>query len=131
MKWAAEFCQFEKKIEHSSTNGLTPIYEERMLYSLFVETRCTSKLLQGEMCRSSIDKMTRPIMKNMSVVAMAFNLPVSCVYSCRNVLEVHRYFPVHVEQMLHLFCKLFLSKRRTASLVIGAFLNNDAIWRLW
>ena len=71
---------------------------------LFVETRYTSKLLQGEMCRSLIDKMTRPIMKNVSVVAVAFNLPVSCVYiySCR--------------------------KRRTASLV---FFNNDAIWRLW
>ena len=47
---------------------------------LFVETDYTSKLLQGEMCQSSIDKMTRPIMKNMSVVAVAFNLPVSCVY---------------------------------------------------
>ena len=46
-------------------------------------------------------------------------------------LEIHRYFPVHVEQTLHLFCKLFLSRRHTASLVIGAFFNNDAIWRLW
>ena len=53
-----------------------------MLYSLilFVETGCTSKLLQGEMCRSLIDKMTRPIMKNVSVEAVAFNLPVSCAY---------------------------------------------------
>ena len=49
-----------------------------MLYSLilFVETGRTSKLLQGE-----IDKMTQPIMKNVSVVAVAFNLPVSCVYT--------------------------------------------------
>ena len=96
-----------------------------MLYSLilFVETGCTSKLMQGEMCRSLIDTMTRPIMKNM---AMAFNIPVSCVYiyNCRNV---HRYFPVHVEQRLHVFCKLFLSRRHTASLVIGAFFNNNAI----
>ena len=50
--------------------------------------------------------------KRVCVVAMAFNIPVSCVYiySCRNVLEVHKYFPVRVEQTLHLFCKLFLSK---------------------
>ena len=47
---------------------------------LFVETECTSKPLQGEMCRSLINKVTRLIMKNMSVVAVAFNLPVSCVY---------------------------------------------------
>ena len=54
-----------------------------MLYSLiyfFVETGCTSKLLQGETCQSLIDKMTRPITKNMPVVAVAFNVPVSCVY---------------------------------------------------
>ena len=66
----------------------------------------------------------RPIIKNVSAVAVAFNIPVSCVYilySCRNVLEVHRYFPVHVEQTLHLFCKLFLSRRHMASMVIGAF----------
>ena len=52
--------------------------EERMFYSLilFVET---SKLLQGKMCRSLIDKMTRPIMKNVSVVALAFTVSVSCV----------------------------------------------------
>ena len=43
---------------------------------------------------------------------------VHIIYSCKNVLEVHRYFPVHVEQMLHLLCKLFLSRHRTAYLVI-------------
>ena len=90
----------------------------RDVHILFVETRCTSKLLQGEMCRLSIDKMTRPIMKNVSVVALAFNVPVSCIYSCGNVLEVCRYFPVHVEQVLHLSCKLFLSRCHTAYLVI-------------
>ena len=49
---------------------------------------------------------------------LAFNVPVSCVYiySCWNVLEVHRYSPVHVEQLLQLFCKLFLSRRHMASL---------------
>ena len=99
---------------------------------LFVETGCTSKLLQGEMCRLLIDKMTRLIMKNVSVVAVAFNIPVSCIlYSCRNVLEVHRYFHVHVEQTLHLFCKFFLSRHcHMASLMIGAFFKNDAIQHL-
>ena len=61
-----------------------------MLYSLiyfFVETGCTSKLLQGEMCQLSINKMTRSIMKNVSVVAMAFNILVSCVY-----IEVQKHF---------------------------------------
>ena len=47
---------------------------------LFVETGCTSKLLQGEMRRSLIDKMTQLITKNMPVVAVAFNIPGSCVY---------------------------------------------------
>ena len=89
MKRAAEFCQFEKKIER-----FVPFQHERpniyiwlcrgkdalFTHILFVETGCTSKPLQGEMCQSSIDKMTRPIMKNVSVVAVAFNLPVSCVY---------------------------------------------------
>ena len=46
-------------------------------HTILVET---SKLLQGEICQSSIDNMTRPIMKNVSVVAVAFNIPVSCVY---------------------------------------------------
>ena len=89
-------------------------------YILFVETRCTSKLLQGEMCRSLIDKVTQPITKNMPVVAVAFNVPVSCVYiySYRNVLEVHRYFSVRVEQTPSLFCKLFFSVRQKLSLVI-------------
>ena len=35
-------------------------------------------LLQGEMCQS-IDKATRLIMKNMSIVTMALNIPVSCI----------------------------------------------------
>ena len=48
---------------------------------LFVETGCTSKLLQGEMCQLSIDKMTRPITKNMPVVAVAFNVThLLCIY---------------------------------------------------
>ena len=38
-----------------------------------------SQLLQGEMCQSLI-KMTRPIMKNIPGVALAFNIPVSCIY---------------------------------------------------
>ena len=69
-----------------NVNSLTSIYgyvgnDALFTRILFVETRCTSKLLQGEMCQSLIDKMTRPIMKNMSVVAVAFNIPVSCVYN--------------------------------------------------
>ena len=89
MKWAAEFCQFEKKIErfvpfqHEQPNIYIWLYRGKdplFTHILFVETRCTSKLLQSEMCRSLIDKMTRPIIKNVSVVAVAFNIPVSCVY---------------------------------------------------
>ena len=127
----AKFCQFEEiecfvPFQHERPNIYIWLCREKdalFTHILFVETGCTSKLLQDEMCQSSIDKMTQPITKNVSVVAMAFNIPVSCIYiySCRNVLEVHRYFPDHVEQMLHLFCKLFLSRCRTVSLVIGAF----------
>ena len=36
------------------------------------------------------------------------------IYSCRNVLEVHRYFSVHAS----LFCRLFFSVRQKPSLVI-------------
>ena len=45
-----------------------------------VKTRCTGKLLQGEMCQSSIDKTTRTqlIMKN---VPWLSNIPVSCIYN--------------------------------------------------
>ena len=62
-------------------------------------------------------------MKNMPVGTVAFNVPVFCVYiySCRKVLEVHRYFSVCVEQMPSLFCELFFSVRHTASLVIKHF----------
>ena len=35
-------------------------------------------------------------------------------YSCMGHLEVQKYFSVPVEQILHLFCKLFLSRRRMA-----------------
>ena len=45
-------------------------------HTIFMETRCTGKLLQGEICQSLIDSTTQP---NMPVVAMAFNVPVSCV----------------------------------------------------
>ena len=61
----------------------------------------TSKLLQGETYPSLIDK-TRPIMKNVPVVALAFNMHVSC---CRDHL-VHKCISVCVEQTLHWFCKL-------------------------
>ena len=88
MKRAAEFCQFEKierfvPFQHERPNiyiWLCRGKDALFTHIRFVETGCTSKLLQGEMCRSSIDKMTRPIMKNVSVVAVAFKLPVSCVY---------------------------------------------------
>ena len=89
MKWAAEFCQFEKKIErfvpyqHEWPNIYIWLCRGKgalFTHIHFEETGCASKLLQGEMCRSSIDKMTRPITKNMPVVAVAFNVPVSCVY---------------------------------------------------
>ena len=81
MKWAAEFCQFEEKIER-----FVPYQHEWPNIYMWLcrgkdeETGCTSKLLQSEMCRSLIDKMTRPITKNMPVVTVAFNVPVSCVY---------------------------------------------------
>ena len=52
-----------------------------MLYSLILFLWSTSKLLQGEICQSLINNMTQPIMQNMPVVAMAFNIPVSCVRS--------------------------------------------------
>ena len=104
----------------TSTNGQTTIYygcvEERMLsiHSIVVKTGCTGKLK----CVVSMDKTTRPIMKNLSIVALAFAIPVSCVYiySHRDDLEVHRYFSVCVEQALCLFCKLFLSRHQTAYL---------------
>ena len=37
-----------------------------------------SKLLQGEICQSTIDNRTQLIMKSIRVAAVAFN--VSCVY---------------------------------------------------
>ena len=42
-------------------------------HTIIVKTRCTAKLLLGEMCQSLIDQM---IMKNI----VAFDIPVSCVY---------------------------------------------------
>ena len=84
MKRAAEFCHHGKKIER-----FVPYWHEwpdiyiwlcrgknaLFTHTNFVETRCTGELLQGE-----IDNTTRPIMKNVPVVAVAFNVPVSCVY---------------------------------------------------
>ena len=57
----------------------TPLHgcEEKnaiLIHTVFVETRCTSKLLQSEMCRSST-------LKNVPVVEMGFNIPSSCVYT--------------------------------------------------
>ena len=66
----------------------------RFSHTIFVETQCTSKLLQGEMCRSSIDNMTWLIMKNMPVVGIWLLTHLCPVYSCRGNLEVHRYFLV-------------------------------------
>ena len=48
--------------------------------AIFVETGYTGKLLQGEMCRSSIDHTTQPIMNNMPIVVTAFDITGSCVY---------------------------------------------------
>ena len=45
-------------------------------HTTVVKTGCNGKLLQGEMCR---DKTTQPIMKEVSVVTMVFDMPVSCV----------------------------------------------------
>ena len=62
-------------------NGQTTIYgcirgkNPLFTHAIVVKTGCTGKLLQGEICRSSIDKT-----KNMSVIAMAFDLPASYVY---------------------------------------------------
>ena len=108
MKWAAEFCHYEKKIErfmpyqHEWQNNYIWLCRGKnalFTHTIFVVTRCTDKLLQGVMCRLSIDNMTRPIVKNMPVVAIAFNIPVCCIYiySCRDSLEVHRYLSVLVE----------------------------------
>ena len=69
----------------------------------------------------------RPIMKNMSVIAMAFAIPMSCVYNI--AVEVHRYFSVHVELILCLFCRHFLSRCHMPSLVIRR--DFDAVWRRW
>ena len=52
-------------------------------YAIVVKTGCTVNMLQGEMCRSSIDNTTRPIMKNVPVV-MAFNMPGSCAVAMSN-----------------------------------------------
>ena len=41
---------------------------------LFVKAVHTSKLLQSEMCRLSINKMIQSIVKNMPMVALALSL---------------------------------------------------------
>ena len=50
---------------------------KNVLFAICVEIGCTGKLLQGEMCCN----MTRLIMKNMPVVAVALNIPSSSVYT--------------------------------------------------
>ena len=88
MKRAAEFCQFEKIKRFVPFQYEWPnIYiwlcrgkDALSTHILLAETECTSKLLQSEMCQSLINKMIQPIMKNMSVVAVAVNIPVSCIY---------------------------------------------------
>ena len=84
----AESCHYEKKIDrfvppqHEWPNIYTWLCRgknARFTHTNIVKTRYTGKLLQGEMCQLSIDKTTRLIMKNVSVAAMAFDLPVSCV----------------------------------------------------
>ena len=85
MKQAAEFCHYEKKMpyQHEWPNNYIWLCRgKNALFTdtIFVVTRCTGKLLQGIMCRLLIDNMTQLIVKNMSVVATAFNIPVCCVY---------------------------------------------------
>ena len=56
---------------------------EKNAHTIVETTGCTSKLLQGEKCQSSIDnKTTQPIMKNMSVVDIVFDIPafINSVY---------------------------------------------------
>ena len=53
---------------------------------------------------------------------LSMYLSLVYIYSCRNVLEVHRYFSVCVEQTPSLFCKLFFSVRQKLSLVISPLL---------
>ena len=80
MKWAAEFCQFEKikrfvPYQHKWSNiyiWLCRGKDALFTYILFVETGCISKLLQGRQDDSTNHE-------NMPVVAVAFNVPVSCV----------------------------------------------------
>ena len=89
MRQPAEFCHYEKKIErfmpyqHKWPNNYILLCRGKnalFTHTIFVATLCTGKLLQGVMFRLLIDNMTRLIMKNVSVVAIAFNIPVCCVY---------------------------------------------------
>ena len=79
------------------------LYMALFTHVVIVTTRCTRKLLQGDMCRSSIDKMTRLIMKNMFVVAMGFNIyiavgiPLKFIDTCRtNVILFLQAFFVNI-----------------------------------
>ena len=120
MKQVAEFATMKRPSAAclTSTNGQNIIYgcveEKCSIHSRYC-TGCISKLLQGEMCQLSINKMTQLIMKNMSAAAMGFwtYFYLSPAYIHRDNLEVHRYFSICVEQTFCLLCKLFLSIRQT------------------
>ena len=79
MKRVAEFCKEDWAL-CALPAQMASCVEEMMFYSLNILVVETSKHLQGEMCPLSINKMTWPIMKNVSVPGLAFNIPVSCVY---------------------------------------------------
>ena len=91
MKWVAEFCHYYQKYiecfvayQHEWPNNYNWLFEENdalLTHILFVEAQRTGKVLQGEMYQSSINNTTRLIMKNIPVVAMAFDIPGSCVYT--------------------------------------------------
>ena len=73
------YCHTSKHFvpyQHKWPNVYIWLCRGKNAHTNFVEIGYTSKLLQGEMCQSS---MTQPIMKNMPVVVMAFNIPGSCV----------------------------------------------------
>ena len=88
-KQAAEFCHCEKiecfvPYQHKWPNiyiwlcrGKSALFT----HTIFVETGCTSKLLRGKLWQLLINSTTQPIMKNMPVVVMAFNIPGSYVYT--------------------------------------------------
>ena len=83
MKQAAELYNCEKierfvPYQHKWPGNYIRLCKgKNVLFTILFLLRRASKLLQGEICQSSIDNMTQMIMKNMPVVAVALSL---CIY---------------------------------------------------